>query len=180
MDDIALIRSMYGEHANHEPALFLMHTGRTIASRPSLGSWVTYGLGTENQNLPAYVVLDDPKGSAHQRHRQLAIGLPSRRLSGHPLPLPKVRRSSTWTRAGNAHASARRPARPPRSVLTKRTANSARTNRELDARISSYELAARMQMSASDALDRRQGIGSTLAKLYGLNEPPPHPTARAA
>src|SRR3954451_8336886 len=61
-DDIALIRSMYGEHANHEPALFLMHTGRTIASRPSIGSWVTYGLGTENQNLPAYVVLDDPKG----------------------------------------------------------------------------------------------------------------------
>ena len=62
VDDIALIRSMYGEHANHEPALFLMHSGRTIASRPSIGSWVSYGLGTENQNLPAYVVLDDPKG----------------------------------------------------------------------------------------------------------------------
>src|ERR1035437_1453532 len=62
VDDIALIRSMYGEHANHEPALFLMHTGRTIASRPSIGAWVAYGLGTENQNLPAYVVLDDPKG----------------------------------------------------------------------------------------------------------------------
>src|SRR6187399_802554 len=62
VDDIALIRSMYGEHANHEPALFLLHTGRTIASRPSMGSWVAYGLGSENQNLPAYVVLDDPKG----------------------------------------------------------------------------------------------------------------------
>ena len=53
---------MYGEHANHEPALFLMHTGKTISSRPSIGAWVAYGLGTENQNLPAYVVLDDPKG----------------------------------------------------------------------------------------------------------------------
>jgi MFS family permease len=42
-DDIALIRSMYGEHANHEPALFLMHTGRTIASRPSMGAWITLG-----------------------------------------------------------------------------------------------------------------------------------------
>ena len=60
-DDISLIRSMYGEHANHEPALFLMHTGRTISSRPSIGAWVSYGLGTENQSLPAYVVLDDPK-----------------------------------------------------------------------------------------------------------------------
>src|ERR1017187_9108852 len=61
VDDIALIRSMYGEHANHEPALFLMHTGRTIPSRPSMGAWVAQGLGTGNRNLPAYVVQDDPK-----------------------------------------------------------------------------------------------------------------------
>src|SRR5438132_13408425 len=60
-DDITLIRSMYGEHFNHEPALYLMHSGRTLPGRPSLGAWVTYGLGSENQNLPAYVVLDDPK-----------------------------------------------------------------------------------------------------------------------
>lgn len=60
-DDICLIRSMFGEHFNHEPSIYLMHTGRTLPGRPSLGAWVTYGLGTENQNLPAYVVLDDPK-----------------------------------------------------------------------------------------------------------------------
>ena len=60
-DDITLIRSMFGEHFNHEPSLYLMHTGRTLPGRPSLGAWVTYGLGAENQNLPAYVVLDDPK-----------------------------------------------------------------------------------------------------------------------
>jgi hypothetical protein len=52
VDDIALIRSMYGEHFNHEPALYLMHSGRTLPGRPSLGSWVVYGLGSENQNLP--------------------------------------------------------------------------------------------------------------------------------
>jgi hypothetical protein len=52
VDDIALIRSMYGEHFNHEPALFLMQTGRTLPGRPTFGSWVVYGLGTENQNLP--------------------------------------------------------------------------------------------------------------------------------
>ena len=53
-DDIAVIKSMYGEQANHEPPLYLMHTGRAITSRPAIGAWVAYGLGTENQNLPAY------------------------------------------------------------------------------------------------------------------------------
>jgi hypothetical protein len=61
-DDIAIIRSMYTEHRNHEQALWMMHTGLIVSGRPSLGSWVTYALGTENQNLPAYVVLPDPKG----------------------------------------------------------------------------------------------------------------------
>ena len=62
VDDVALIRSMYTMHPNHEPALFAIQSGRIIPGRPSMGSWVVYGLGTENQNLPAYVVLDDPLG----------------------------------------------------------------------------------------------------------------------
>src|ERR1044071_3185638 len=62
VDDITLIRSMVTVHPNHEPALFAIHSGRTIPGRPSLGAWVIYGLGSENQNLPAYVVLDDPLG----------------------------------------------------------------------------------------------------------------------
>src|SRR6185503_17687248 len=61
-DDLALIRSMYTTNLTHEPALYLIQTGRMAPGKPSLGSWVAYGLGTENQNLPAYVVLDDPKG----------------------------------------------------------------------------------------------------------------------
>ncbi len=62
VDDVALIRSMYTMHPNHEPALFAIQGGRIIPGRPSMGSWVVYGLGTENQSLPAYVVLDDPLG----------------------------------------------------------------------------------------------------------------------
>ena len=69
-DDIALIRSMYGEHANHEPALFLMHTGRTVSSRPSMGAWVAYGLGSVNQNLPAYVVMSDGAMNNASHHHQ--------------------------------------------------------------------------------------------------------------
>jgi hypothetical protein len=61
VDDIAVVRSMYTTHIAHDFAVFIMQTGRMLAGRPTLGAWVAYGLGSENQNLPAYVVLDDPK-----------------------------------------------------------------------------------------------------------------------
>ena len=62
VDDIAVIRSMYTFNLTHEPALFIIHSGRMNPGLPTLGAWVSYGLGSENQNLPASVVLDDPKG----------------------------------------------------------------------------------------------------------------------
>ena len=168
VDDIALIRSMYGEHANHEPALFLLHTGRTIASRPSIGSWVTYGLGTENQNLPAYVVLDDPKGlpingisnwqsawlpPLYQGTRFRTEGPPVLNLNPRPeVPTPLVEAErSLLHRLDDLHRQ-QRPFQP-----------------ELDARISSYELAARMQMTASDALDVAKESDAT-REAYGLND----------
>ena len=61
-DDICLIRSMYTEHANHTEALVMLQTCKIFPGRPSMGSWISYGLGTENQNLPSYVVLRDPEG----------------------------------------------------------------------------------------------------------------------
>ena len=168
-DDIALIRSMYGEHANHEPALFLMHTGRTIASRPSLGSWVTYGLGTENQNLPAYVVLDDPKG------------LPINGISNWQSAwLPPIYQGTRFRTEGSPVLNLQPRAEIPPSLvdaertLLKRLDEAHRQTRpyqpELDARISSYELAARMQMSASDALDTNKESEAT-REAYGLNDP---------
>src|SRR6516162_8198468 len=62
VDDIALIRSMYTTNLTHEPAIYLIQSGKMGPGRPALGSWVVYGLGAESQNLPAYVVLDDPLG----------------------------------------------------------------------------------------------------------------------
>ncbi|MFN0170752.1 MAG: DUF1501 domain-containing protein [Bryobacteraceae bacterium] len=169
VDDIAVIRSMYGEHFNHEPALFLMHTGRTIATRPSLGSWVSYGLGTENRNLPAYVVLDDPKGlpingisnwqsaylpPLYQGTRFRTEGPPVLNLEPRPelsTPLVEAQRR-LLKRLDEAHKKDR-PYQP-----------------ELDARISTYELAARMQLEASDALDLSKESEAT-KEAYGLNEP---------
>ena len=61
-DDIALVRSMYTEHNNHTEALVMMSTGKLFQGRPAFGAWISYALGTVNQNLPAYVVLRDPAG----------------------------------------------------------------------------------------------------------------------
>lgn len=168
-DDIAVIRSMYGEHANHEPALFLMHTGRTIASRPAIGAWVAYGLGTENQNLPAYVVLDDPKGlpingisnwqsawlpPIYQGTRFRTEGAPVLNLESRPeIPTQLVEAERSLLRKLDDMHRVQRPYQP-----------------ELDARISSYELAARMQLEASTALDVNQETEAT-REAYGLNDP---------
>src|SRR5437588_604719 len=61
-DDVCLVRSMVSEHNNHTEALVLFNTGKIFTGRPALGSWVSYALGSENQNLPAYIVLRDPDG----------------------------------------------------------------------------------------------------------------------
>jgi hypothetical protein len=167
-DDIALIRSMWGEHANHEPALFFMHTGRTIPTRPSIGAWVAYGLGTENRNLPAYVVLDDPKGlpingisnwqsawlpPIYQGTRFRAEGTPVLNLEPRPeIPTPLVDAERSLLRKLDAAHLRARPNQP-----------------ELDARISSYELSARMQLAASDALDVSKESQAT-REAYGMND----------
>src|SRR5215470_6422273 len=62
VDNVTMIRSMNTIHPEHEPALFMAHSGRIMQGRPAIGAWVIYGLGSENQSLPAYVVLDDPLG----------------------------------------------------------------------------------------------------------------------
>src|SRR5262245_38136565 len=62
IDDICLLRGCYGNSVTHPESVYLMNTGSILMGRPSLGSWVAYGLGTENQNMPAFVVLPDPQG----------------------------------------------------------------------------------------------------------------------
>ena len=168
VDDIALIRSMFTTHFNHEPAIFIMQGGRQFTDRPSLGSWIIYGLGSENQNLPAYVVLDDPKGlpinhiqnwqsgwlpPVYQGTRVRSEGSPLLNLKAEPeypaavLDLAR----SLLSRMDHAHRR-QRPGQP-----------------ELEARITNYELAARMQLSASDALDVSQEDEAT-REMYGLND----------
>ena len=176
VDEIAVIRSMYNSHPNHEPALFKIHSGRLLPGRPALGAWVVYGLGTENQSLPAYVVLDDPLGLPVNTVQNWQAGF-----------LPPVYQGSRIRSTGspilNLRPEADRPAVIDRlqGDLLSRLDEIHRRQRpgmlQLDARIKSYELAARMQLEASDALDIGQESQRTL-ELYGVGKKPTDSYAR--
>lgn len=167
VDDIAFIRSMYTTNITHEPALFIAHSGRMQPGLPSIGSWVSYGLGSENRNLPAYVVLDDPgklpvNGTQnwqagflppeHQGTRFRATGAPVLNLKpAFPQPGAIGQLEREFIAKLNSGHHQQRPRQP-----------------RLSARMASYELAARMQLEASDALDLDQEKQETL-ELYGIN-----------
>jgi len=168
VDDIALIRSMHTVNLTHEPAVYKIHSGRQLPGYPSWGSWVTYGLGTENQNLPAYVVLDDP------------LGLPVNGVASWQAGFLPPLYQGTRFRSTGAPVLNLKPAidQPDAMVqlereLVARLDGLHRRRRPgyqtLDARIASYELAARMQLAASDALDLAQESAAT-HEMYGLDD----------
>ncbi len=169
VDDITVVRSMFNTHQNHEPALYKIQSGQLLPGLPSLGSWVTYGLGSENQSLPAYVVLDDPQS-------RLPVNTVQNWQSGYLPPLYQ----GTRMRPTGSPVLNLNPAEPqPDPVVSLSRDLLSRLDRihqqqrsghlQLDARIASYELAARMQVSASDALDITQETAQT-QKMYGIGE----------
>jgi hypothetical protein len=170
VDDIAFIRSMFTTNLTHEPAIYLIQTGKMGPGRPALGSWVVYGLGSENQNLPAYVVLDDPKG--------LPINGAENWQSGFlPPQFQGTRFRSTGSPVLNLRPDFEQPAdvlQTERQLLARldQLHKQQRPNQPvLDARIASYELAARMQLAATDALDLSHESAATL-QMYGIGREP--------
>jgi hypothetical protein len=168
VDNLTMIRSMYTIHPEHEPALFMVHSGRTMQGRPAIGSWVIYGLGSENQNLPAYVVLDDPTG--------LPINGVQSWQSGFLPPLYQGTRLKTnGSPILNLKPETEKPSdvvRLSRDLLSRLDQIHKHNHpgeAQLDARISSYELAARMQMQASDALDISKETDAT-REMYGIGD----------
>ena len=168
-DDLCMIRSMQSEHNNHTEALVMITSGKIFPGRPTLGSWVSYGLGTENQNLPAYVVLRDPKGYPGTGSTLWQNGW-----------LPAIYRGTEFSSEGppvlNLHSSQKLPdgARAlDRDFLAKlNAAHRQNYPREslLEARVRNYELAARMQLEAVDVLNLSSETASTRT-LYGLDDP---------
>jgi hypothetical protein len=169
-DSIAMIRSMYTTNLTHEPAVYFVQSGKTGPGRPALGSWVVYGLGSESQNLPAYVVLDDPLGLPVNGTENWQSGFLSPMFQG-------TRLRSTGAPVLNLQADFDRPPRIPelqRELIAKldRAHLQKHSNQPiLAARTASYELAARMQLAASDATDISKETKET-QELYGIGKEP--------
>lgn len=168
-DDLCVIRSMHTEGIAHGPATLFLHTGTTNSIRPSMGSWVSYGLGSENENLPGFVSLSPSLGNGGPRNYGNAF-------------LPAVYQGTALGRAGQpAKESTIRnltPARSPeearrqfdllREINAEQLAQKPGES-ELEAVINSYELAWRMQSAAPEVLNLASETPETLA-LYGINE----------
>ena len=167
MDDIVVIRGCFGDQFDHAPAIYLRTTGSQLPGRPCLGSWVTYGLGTENQNLPAFVVMSD--GSTKSGPPAYSAGF-----------LPAVYQGTTFRSGENPVLYLQNPdgisTEAQRDTLNflNRMDKMAETSRPgdstLEARIASYELAFRMQSASPETVDFSQESAAT-KKLYGVGEP---------
>jgi len=166
-DDLAVVRSCWTNGINHSGGVCQMNTGTQFAGRPSLGSWVTYGLGTENENLPAFVVMQD-QGTVVNGPRNWGTGF-----------MPAVYQGTALQTDGPPVANLRGPSyvndRQQRmsldylAELNRRHMERRADNSELEARIRSYELAYQMQSHAPEAVDLSEETAATEA-LYGLDD----------
>ena len=164
-DDICLVRSMYTEAFNHHPGQLLLMTGSTQIGRPTLGSWVLYGLGSESQNLPGFVVLTSGVGTSGGESNFSSGFLPSTyqgvqfRSGGDPI----VYLSNA---PGITKEAQRATLDTLRDLNQEHMASTG--DQEIASRIASYELAFRMQMAGPDLLDFSKESPETL-EMYGVN-----------
>lgn len=168
-DDICLIRSMHTDVNNHVQSISALNTGQIAAGRPALGSWITYALGSECQNLPAFVVLSDPAGLPVSGVDNWQNGwLPS--LYQGTVVRPKEPRFLNLDPPIQLRGPAQRHFLGYLEELNREHLNRHPREQDLAARIHSYELAGRMQEAAKEALDVSAESPAT-HKLYGIDEP---------
>jgi hypothetical protein len=166
VDDICFVRSFYTESVVHAPAMYQVHTGRILMGYPSMGSWVTYGLGSESENLPAYVVMPQPEGTPEGGTPCWGAGF-----------LPAVYQGTLLRNGPSPILNLK----PPEGMTAERQRatldllqhfneiDSPAGDTEMAARISSYELAFRMQSHAPEAVDLSKEPES-VRRLYGLDQ----------
>ena len=169
IDDIAVIRSMHADVPNHEPSLLLMNCGEARLIRPSMGSWVTYGLGSNNQNLPGFIVMC-PGGYPIQESQNWQSGFLPGVFQGTYIDTQHTRIEKLIEHIKNSYTSL--PEQRQQLDLLQQLNERHRRGREddgqLEARIQSFELAYRMQMDAADAFDIMREP-EWIRNLYGDN-----------
>src|SRR4051812_18579074 len=166
-DDLCLLRGCYGDSVTHPESVYLMNTGTILMGKPSLGAWAAYGLGTENQNMPAFVVMPDPAGWVKGGAPAWGNGfLPAAYqgtiLRGGTSPILNLK-----TPAGITDEQQRSTV----DFINKLNAEHATTLEEdsdLTARVAAYELAFRMQSHAPEVVETTSETEAT-KKLYGLD-----------
>ncbi len=169
-DDLCVIRSCHGDSVNHPQAVYQVNTGSILMGRPSVGSWVSYGLGSQNQDMPAFIVMPQTGGNGGVKGGPPAWG------SGY---LPATYQGTTM-RSGSNPILNLRPAQPmsrdrQRGVLdfvqqlNRQHLAERDFDDELSARINAYELAFRMQSEAQEIVDISQETAAT-HRLYGIDD----------
>ncbi len=174
-DDLCVIRSCWADGLNHVGSVCQMNTGSVNAGRPSLGSWVNYGLGSENENLPAFVVLLDNPQLPHGGKRNWGTGFMPATYQGARFvdgdsPIPHLKSAVSEERQQNKRDLLR--------AFNQRHAAERSAQSELEARIEAFELAFRMQAEAPDAVALERETSAT-HHLYGLNQEPTEAMGRA-
>ena len=166
-DKLAVIRSCYGDAFDHAPAMFLSCTGSQFPGRPSIGSWAVYGLGSENKNLPSYVVMSD--GAMKSGAGAYGAGYLPATHQGTMFRAGQNPVLNLATPAG-VSSEAQKETLSLVNDLNRRHYASREEDSTLDARIKAYELAFRMQSEAPGAVDLTSETPAT-RQLYGLDEP---------
>ncbi len=165
-DDIAFIHSLTSKSNTHGPAENFLSTGTPLDGFPSLGSWVSYALGSENQNLPAYVAIPDPRGVPQNGSNNWGPGFLPAAFQGTPLSSKEPIRH---LRPPIVTADADRAARSLLQRMNERHLEKHPGDSKLAARIASYELAARMQLSVPEITDLNSEPAHVL-KSYGADD----------
>jgi Protein of unknown function (DUF1501) len=167
IDDICVIRSMTADVPNHEPSLLLMNCGDARQIRPSLGSWVTYGLGSENQNLPGFIALC-PGGYPIQESQNWQSGFLPGVYQGTYINSEKTKIEELIENIKNNYTSLpeQRQQLDLLQKLNERHRRMRKEDAQIEARIQSFELAYRMQMDATDAFDAGREP-EHIRKMYG-------------
>jgi hypothetical protein len=168
VDDIAFLHSMTADSPIHGSAMLMMNSGKILSGSPSLGSWVNYGLGTINEDLPGYVVMLDPSGGPISGAKNWSSGYMPANLAGTIMRAKGAPLLDLQPPEGTTRELQRELldaiAENNRQHMQERVGNG-----ELAARIKSYELAFKMQQSAPDVVDLSQESPETLA-LYGVGD----------
>jgi hypothetical protein len=170
VDDMVFLHSVVTKSSSHTPACFQMNTGFTLNGFPSLGSWLSYGLGSLNQQLPTFVVLPDPRGLPNGGTNNWSNGFLPAEHQGTALDTGAAEPVSDLATPAGVPPARRRAALDLLARLNRHYAEQDPGDSALAARLRSYELAARMQSSIPEAIDFRDETEAT-RRLYGLDDP---------